>query len=146
MQPSTHLAIDRRLCGTPTSLSQGRAVLELVTVSEMAADARGLVHGGFVFGLADYAAMLAINEPNVVLGSAEVRLLAPVRLGDVLSAEAELLPSEGKKQRVEVTVSRKPPDGTGESERVFFGTFVCFVPSVHVLEARASRAQEKAAP
>jgi acyl-coenzyme A thioesterase PaaI-like protein len=44
----------------------------------MAADQRGLVHGGFTFGLADYAAMVAVNDPNVVLGAAEVRFLAPV--------------------------------------------------------------------
>lgn len=32
----------------------------------MAADEYRLVHGGFIFGLADYAVMLAINEPTVV--------------------------------------------------------------------------------
>jgi acyl-coenzyme A thioesterase PaaI-like protein len=48
----------------------------------MVVDAHGLVHGGFVFGLADYAAMLAVNDPNVVLGAAEARFLKPVRRGD----------------------------------------------------------------
>jgi len=44
----------------------------------MAADARGLVHGGFTFGLADYAAMLAVNEPTVVLASAQTKLITPL--------------------------------------------------------------------
>jgi acyl-coenzyme A thioesterase PaaI-like protein len=148
MQPSTHLAIDPRLCGTALSLAEGAASARLTTLPEMAADARGLVHGGFVFGLADYAAMLAINEPNVVLGSAEVRLLAPVSVGDQLRAEAKRVRSEGKKQIVEVSVFK---NSASEDERVFFGTFVCFVPAQHVLEAKGQahepvREQEKADP
>jgi acyl-coenzyme A thioesterase PaaI-like protein len=111
----------------------------------MAADARGLVHGGFVFGLADYAAMLAINEPNVVLGSADVRLLAPVAVGDVLCAEAQRARSEGKKQIVEVSVFREPDGGDGARERVLSGTFTCFVPGTHVLATRA-QAPGKVAP
>jgi uncharacterized protein (TIGR00369 family) len=127
MQPSTHLAISSALCGRPIELSAGRAVVELSTSPEMGADAHGLVHGGFVFGLADYAAMLAINEPNVVLGSAEVRLLAPVAVGQTLQATASLARVEGKKHIVEVSVAR-------EEKQVFVGTFVCFVPKTHVLE------------
>jgi acyl-coenzyme A thioesterase PaaI-like protein len=145
MQPRTHLAIDPRLCGTPRSLAEGTAAVSLRTLPEMAADARGLIHGGFVFGLADYAAMLAINEPNVVLGSADVRLLAPVALGDVLCAEAQRARSEGKKQIVEVTVFRESSGGDGARERVLSGTFTCFVPGSHVLAAR-DQAQEKAVP
>jgi acyl-coenzyme A thioesterase PaaI-like protein len=149
MQPSTHLAIDPRLCGAPLALSAGAASVVLTTLPEMAADARGLVHGGFVFGLADYAAMLAINQPNVVLGSAEVKLVAPVIVGDSLRADAQLLRSEGKKQIVEVHVfcSRaearasmleQPDAGSSQGERVFVGTFVCFVPGAHVLDRKAA--------
>ena len=129
METNTHRALSRRLCGTPCALSQGVAEVELQTVDEMRADERGLVHGGFVFGLADHAAMLAINEPTVVLGSAEMRFLAPVVVGETLRASARLLGAEGKKQRVEVVVTR------GDA-RVFEGTFVCFVPPRHVLDAR----------
>ena len=68
----THEAIDPELCGRLVSLAEGTAVVELRTVARMAADAHGLVHGGFVFGLADHAAMLAVNHPNVVLGSASL--------------------------------------------------------------------------
>ncbi len=92
----------------------------------MRVDQTGLVHGGFVFGLADYAAMLAINEPTVVLGSAEVRFVAPVVVGARLIAEAEALPPAGKKRAVQVRVL------LGE-QVVLSGSFVCFVPSAHVL-------------
>jgi len=126
MELHTHRAISARLCGAPRLLASGGAEVELETVDDMRADELGLVHGGFVFGLADYAAMLAINEPNVVLGSAEMRFLAPVVVGDRLLATARLLGVEGKRHRVEVHVNRS-------AERVFEGTFVCFVPPAHVL-------------
>lgn len=126
---ATHLEISAELCGVPTALEPDRAVVELETRPEMRADAYGLVHGGFVFGLADHAAMLAINHPNVVLGGAEVRLLAPVAVGDRLCAMAQRVRSEGKKHFVEVEVR------CGEKS-VLRGSFVCFVPSAHVLAPR----------
>ena len=81
MKPNTHLSISRDLVGAPESVSDGEATATLATTPCMAADDRGLVHGGFVFGLADYAAMLAVNDPHVVLGAAETRFTAPVRVG-----------------------------------------------------------------
>jgi uncharacterized protein (TIGR00369 family) len=132
MQPNTHLALREDLCGTLEELAEGKAVLALTTTEAMAADAHGLVHGGFVFGLADAAAMFAINEPNVVLGSAETKFLAPVRVGERLRAVAKFARAEGKKKLVEVDVLR------GE-DKVMVGTFVCFVPEQHVLASRGAR-------
>jgi acyl-coenzyme A thioesterase PaaI-like protein len=126
MQPRTHLGIRQQLCGEPRSLAPGAASVVLRASPEMAADDTGLVHGGFIFGLADYAAMLAINEPTVVLGAADTRFLAPSRVGDELTAEAETLPAEGKKRKVRVRVRVA-------GQCVFEGLFTCFVPSQHVL-------------
>jgi uncharacterized protein (TIGR00369 family) len=89
-------------------------------------DAQGLVHGGFVFGLADYAAMLAVNEANVVLGAAETRFLKPVRRGDHLIAIAQTVGALGRKREVRV-------EATVRAEKVFEGTFTCFVLERHVL-------------
>jgi acyl-coenzyme A thioesterase PaaI-like protein len=128
--PRTHLAIDPRLVGTPLEIADGSAHVVLVTLPEMAADERGLVHGGFVFGLADYAAMLAVNQPNVVLGSSEIRFLKPVMVGERLVAEAVVEKTEGtagKKIKVRAVVRR------GEEE-VLTGSFLCFTPERHVLE------------
>jgi acyl-coenzyme A thioesterase PaaI-like protein len=94
----------------------------------MRADASGLIHGGFVFGLADYAAMVAVNHPNVVLGAAETKFLKPVQVGDQLQAEAHIQERQGKKIFVAVTVRRA-------SEEIFQGLFTCFVPPRHVLAA-----------
>lgn len=123
----THLAIDHRLCGVPLVLAAGAASVALVTTAEMAADERGLVHGGFVFGLADFAAMLAVNDPNVVLGSAEVKLRKPVEVGERLVAAAHVEEAAGRRSRVRVEVRR------GE-EVVLSGDFLCFTLDRHVLD------------
>jgi len=125
-QPSTHLAISSRLVGEPVSLEAGQATAKLLTTEEMAADDRGLVHGGFVFGLVDYAGMLAVNDPNVVLGSAEIRFVAPVRVGEEVIASAKVLESVRKKRQIEV--SAKVGDRI-----VIEGTLVAFVLEQHVL-------------
>ena len=124
--PATHLAISTRLVGEPITLEEGRATARLETIAEMAADERGLVHGGFVFGLADYAGMLAVNDPNVVLGSADVRFTAPVEVGEEVVASATVSEARGKKRVLDVTAK--------VGDRVVFeGTLTAFVLEQHVL-------------
>jgi acyl-coenzyme A thioesterase PaaI-like protein len=126
MDIQTHRDIDRRLCGEPTALEAGFASVRMTAEACMAADASGLVHGGFVFGQADYAAMLAVNHPHVVLGGAEVRFLKPVQVGAVLVAEARVTAAEGKKRVVSVVVQ-------WDGEAVLEGVCTCFVLPRHVL-------------
>jgi acyl-coenzyme A thioesterase PaaI-like protein len=125
--PSTHRAIDRRLCGEPVELAAGLARVRLLTRPEMAADERGLVHGGFLFGLADHAAMLAVNDPNVVLGAAETKFLKPCAVGDSVEATARLEGQDGRKRRVVAEVRRG-------DELLMTGSFTCFVLDRHVLD------------
>jgi acyl-coenzyme A thioesterase PaaI-like protein len=127
VKPATHLAISPTLVGEPVEIGSGGATARLETRQEMCADERGLVHGGFIFGLADYAAMLAVNDPHVVLGSAETKFLAPVRCGDILVAKAEKREEKGKKRLVECRVFV-------DERLVFEGLFACFVPAGHVLD------------
>ena len=129
MEARTHLRIDPAWCGTPVELREGSAEVELLTRPEMAADEQGLVHGGFVFGLADYVAMLAVNEPNVVLASADVSFMKPVRVGERLLAIAAVGDVEGRKYRVHCAVR-------GDDGDVLQGRFTCVVTRQHVLEAR----------
>ena len=126
MEPRTHLAANPALCGEVVQIGEGSALVALDTTGEMVVDSHGLVHGGFVFGLADYAAMLAVNDPNVVLGAAETRFLKPVRLGDQLIASAQTIDALGRKHQVRV-------EATVNAQKVFEGTFTCFVPERHVL-------------
>lgn len=127
---NTHLQINSSLCGELVELEQGAATVRLQTTEVMVADDRGLVHGGFVFGLVDYAAMLAVNDPYVVLGSAEVRFTAPVKLGEIVIAQAKLVEEKGKKRVLEVSAQV-------EGREVFAGKMTAFVLEEHVLGAQA---------
>ena len=102
-------------------------MVRLDTDETMKVDDFGLIHGGFVFGAADYAAMLAVNHPNVVLGSADVQFLKPIRTNDTIYAEAKVTSSQNKKRIVSVSARV-------EDAEVFRGTFTCFVLQEHVLK------------
>ena len=124
--------------GEPLEIRTGEfASARLKANSEMTVDNSGLIHGGFTFGLADYAAMIAVNEPYVVLASARVRFTRPVRVGEELMAEARVIQVEGRKRNVEVKVS-------SSSNVVFHGEFMCAVLEGHVLEgASDNQAKER---
>ena len=126
MEIRTHKGIAAELCGTPTELSPGGSVVVMTATPAMASDDKGLVHGGFVFGMADYAAMLAVNDPHVVLGASETKFIKPVAVGETITATATVKEEAGKKRIVDVTVSR------GDTV-VLTGSFVCFVLDKHVL-------------
>jgi uncharacterized protein (TIGR00369 family) len=128
MKIITHEAIDQELCGRPLAVENGFSRVAMKATNSMVADGSGLIHGGFVFGLADYAAMIAVNHPNVVLGAADVKFLKPVCLDDEVVAEARVEPGQGgKKRQVTVTVMKG-------NENVFQGVFTCFVLDKHILD------------
>jgi len=127
MECRTHLKIDQNLCGSVVECSVGFARVHLTLTDLMSADDRGLVHGGFVFGMADFAAMCAVNDPNVVLGSAETKFLKPLCVGDAIEAIANVQSESGKKRIVSVEIVQ------GETN-VFTGTFTCFVLEKHVFD------------
>ena len=120
MKINTHLKTDIELCGTPLHAAQGSSRVRLQLTDRMVVDDKNLVHGGFIFGLADYAAMIAVNHPNVVLGSAAVKFLKPVQSGQVVVAEAKVQRVEKRKHLVQVTIRL-------DKEAVFEGEFACFV-------------------
>ena len=128
MEIKTHGAISKKLVGVILEIVDGvRAVAELTSTGEMAADSTGLVHGGFAFSLADYAAMLAVNQSNVVLGQAQAKFTAPVRVGETMRAEAIVTKTEGRKTEVSVEVK------VGD-KKVLTGSFTCYTLERHVLE------------
>lgn len=129
MDQRTHERIAAHLCGKPVELGEGRARVALDITGDMAADARGLAHGGFTFGLADYAAMLAVNEPTVVLAGATLKFLGPVVVGDHVEAEASVERSEGKKRWVKVVVRRA-------GQPMLEGELLAVVPDRHILDGK----------
>ena len=126
MKLNTHLKIDISLSGEVIDLKKDYAKVILKTTPQMVADEFGLIHGGFSFSGADYAAMAAINHPNVVLTKAEVKFLAPVKLEDTIIFEAFVKSKDEKKATVEVI-------GKVKDKEVFKGLFFTYITSTHIL-------------
>ncbi len=124
---NTHLKTNADVCGRVVEITEKGSTVTLMVTPNMAVDEKGLIHGGFVFGLADYAAMVAVNHPNVVLGAANVKFLKPVKAGEIIVATAQKQEPAGKKLVVKVDVLR------GDIP-VFSGDFTCFVLEKHVLD------------
>ena len=101
-------------------VAPGRAVLRM-TVRDDMVNGHAIGHGGLTFALADSAFAFACNsyDRRTVAASAEIRFLAPTRLGDVLVATAVERSREGRTgvYDVEVTVQ-------GPSDETVVATFV----------------------
>ena len=129
MKQNTHQKTSRKLIGEVISIQENKAIVQLKVLGEMLVDDYGLSHGGFTFGLADYAAMVAVNHPNVVLGKATVKFIKPTVKGDILTAEANVVEIiDSTKFIVSVTVFNQ------DKTLVFEGEFVCFSLDKHILE------------
>ncbi len=125
----THENINQDLCGEIEKLDSGFVKLKLVTTHDMIADSQNLIHGGFIFSAADYAAMAAVNEKNVVLVASECQFLSPVKFGDIVSFIAKVRHKEGRKRNIHVT-------GHVLEIKVFEGEFKTVVTDRHVLKLK----------
>jgi acyl-coenzyme A thioesterase PaaI-like protein len=123
----THERINQDLCGEITKLEKGYVELRLTTVQEMVADDIGLIHGGFIFSAADFAAMAAVNERNVVLVGADTQFLSPVKLHDEVNFVARVRHKEGRKRNIFVQAFVL-------DIKVFEGEFKTVVTERHVLK------------
>jgi len=128
MEINTHQGINREFCGTPVKAEKNHASIEMITSEDMSVDDTGLIHGGFIFGLADHAAMLAVNHPNVVLAGSSCKFRLPLVPGEKITASAAVTKEENNRYTVAVAVKR------GE-DTVFTGDFFCAVLKNHVLES-----------
>jgi len=123
----THEEINRDLCGDIQKMESGYVELKLNTTEEMIADDQGLIHGGFIFSAADFAAMAAVNERNVVLVGSDCQFLSPVKFGDEVNFTAKVRHKEGRKRNIHVT-------GHVFDIKVFDGEFKTVITERHVLK------------
>lgn len=123
----THELINKTYSGDLIELKEGFAKVNLLTNEEMRVDNLGLVHGGFIFCAADFAAMAAVNDPNVVLSGATTSFLSPVRVDDVVVFTAKVRHKDGRKREVNVT-------GHVLDIKVFEATMKTVVLDKHVLK------------
>jgi len=126
---TTHNTINQDLCGELLLIEQGYVEVRLTTTPEMVADKLGLVHGGFIFSAADYAAMAAVNEKNVVLVASECQFLSPVKLHDEVNVIARVRHKEGRKRNVNVIAYV-------HDIKVFEGEFKTVILDKHVLRLK----------
>jgi len=132
----THERINTDLCGEVIKMEKGYVEVRLTTSSDMIADSIGLIHGGFIFGAADYAAMLAVNEKNVVLVGSDCQFLSPVKFHDEVDIIARVRHQEGKKRNVHV-------EAFVLDIKVFEGEFKTVVTERHVLKLKLLDAEEE---
>ena len=123
----THERISADLCGEILLLERGYVETRLTTTAEMLADDIGLIHGGFTFSGADYAAMIAVNERNVVLVASDCQFLSPVKFHDEVKFIAKVRHKEGRKRNVHV-------EGFVLDIKVFEGEFKTVITERHVLK------------
>ena len=132
----THEKINQNLCGEIVKMQEGYVELSLETIPDMLADEVGLIHGGFIFGAADYAAMLAVNEKNVVLVASDCQFLSPVKLNDVVDVVARVRHKEGRKRNVHVQAFVL-------DIKVFEGEFKTVITEKHVLKLKLLNEEEQ---
>ncbi len=125
----THEEINQELSGEVIKLQEGYVEIRLITTQEMVADSLGLIHGGFIFSAADYAAMLAVNEKNVVLVGSECQFLSPVKHHDEVNFVAKVRHKEGRKRNVHV-------EAFVLDIKVFEGEFKTVITEKHVLKLK----------
>ena len=123
----THERINADICGEILLLERGYVETKLVTIAEMVADDIGLIHSGFIFSAADYAAMVAVNERNVVLVGSNCQFLSPVKFHDEVKFIAKVRHKEGRKRNVHV-------EGFVLDIKVFEGEFKTVITERHVLK------------
>lgn len=125
----THNAINQDLSGELVLIEHGYVEVRLTTTPEMAVDKLGLIHGGFLFSAADYAAMVAVNEQNVVLVASDCQFLSPVKLHDEVNFIARVRHKEGRKRNVNVV-------GYVHDIKVFEGEFKTVILDKHILRLK----------
>ena len=126
----THLKFNKKF-GQLIEIGEDSAKVRLEATEEMAVDEEGLIHGGFTFGAADFCAMATVNHPNVVLTNSKSRFLAPVKIGDIVIFESEMIFDDDKKQEINVV-------GKINDIKVYEGIFGTVVLQKHVLKLKIS--------
>lgn len=99
-------------------VDEGTATLTLTIVADHC-NGHGIGHGGVTFMLADSAFAFACNSRNIstVAQHNTISFLAPVRLGDTLTATAVETTLKGRSGITDVTVTSQ----TGETVALFRG-------------------------
>ena len=125
----THSKVRSNLCGTILKLDAGYAKTTLQTTKDMILDDLGLIHSGFIFGAADYAAAVAVNEPNLVIIGSRSKFLAPAKIEDLIEFEAKAKFEDSRKREIKVS-------GFINEVKVYEGIFQAVVLEQHIFKTK----------
>ena len=118
--------INQHIVGVLDELTKDEATVRLSCTEDMVVDEKGLIHSGFIFSSANYAATAAVNSPYSVLAVSKVNFLAPLALNDTVIFIAKAMQTESRKRVVEVL-------GYLNDVKVFEGEFSIVVLDRHVM-------------
>ncbi len=128
----SHQYINQSLCGNLITLEKNYAKVALRTNTQMSVDEFELVHGGFVFAAANFAAVAAVNHPFAVLSGARTSFLAPVKVGDEIIFEAKSKYNDARKREIFVV-------GFVNEIKIFEGSFDTVIMDKHILKANMKK-------
>lgn len=98
----------------------GRSGLSILDADESMGFARTkIVRGHHIFAQANSLAVAIIDAPTALTGSAEIRFLRPVKVGERIIAKAQVIESVKNRFRVKV-------ESRIDQEEIFHGDFVVF--------------------
>lgn len=129
----THKRIKNTLSGNVIELEKGYAKVNLQTTPEMTIDELGLIHSGFIFSAADFAAAAAVNESNLVIIGSRTSFLAPAKINDLIEFEAKAKFEDSRKREITVT-------GKIKDIKIFEGTFHAVVLEKHIFKTKIKNA------
>lgn len=90
------------IVGELVELYRDKAIVRFRPNERMIMDESKMIHAGFVFNAASFAAMATINKKYSVLIASDVKFLAPIELGHEITFKAQAIQSDTKKCEVKV--------------------------------------------
>ena len=125
----THTEINQSLFGTLEELEEGYAKVIFTGAEEMSVDKRGMIHTGFIYGSANFAAMASVNVATAILLVSKTNYLAPLGINDEAIFEAKCQQKNTRKRNVFVT-------GHVNNIKFFEGEFTIVVLDHHPLSLK----------
>ncbi len=125
----THTELDPNHIGHVDKLKEDESYTTLTTSKMMHADMEQLVHSGYIGSSAEYAALIAVNEPNAMVYSIEAKYYACARVGDDVTFHATVKHSEGRKRDVTVV-------GKIHSIKIYEAHIIVVIPEYHPLKIK----------
>lgn len=95
-------ALKSELCGSILKMTYEEVITKFVPTKQMISDESNLIHSGFIFNAANYAAMCLVNQPHAITIGAEVEFLAPVEFEQEMMFLATIKQSNAKKFEISV--------------------------------------------